>query len=336
MDEELTKDRNCSLLPSVCGTGEYFAYTVFTTASAVLGIVTNLLNIMVFSKSIFHGSSFTFMFGLAILDFIICVFVFPTAILKCIERLESAQNSSFTMDIFEAYIFGPIASSAATSSVWLTLVMAVERFVCITWPFKAKVLFKTSRARLIISFVCVSSFTVHVPAYFAQMVEGRQLVPSLFSHSDGFHVYLWIKTVTSKMLPILLIIISNVMLITAVVFVRRKRAMLIRPSPEVTGTDVIKVSPSAVVDHAELRISVVLISLSLIYIVSHLPEPFTDPRLVQFLFGPCSTHTHGYRAFKAAVLAAETLSYGITIVPYTALSAVYRATLWDLLRCKRM
>ena len=89
---------NCSNMSYPgCSLGMDIGYSYVITIVAIIGIVSNILNIIVFSKKTFTGSSFTYMRYMAVMDLVTCSLYLPMGIWKCRQL---GQEESFKRAIF--------------------------------------------------------------------------------------------------------------------------------------------------------------------------------------------------------------------------------------------
>lgn len=74
-----------------------------------------------------------------------------------------------------AYVFLPVGNIFSSSSVWITVLLTVERYISVRYPFKAKELCTSRLARRTIVVIVLLAAIVNSPRFFSQTIEARRL-----------------------------------------------------------------------------------------------------------------------------------------------------------------
>ena len=320
---------NCSSFPSGCTVGMHIGYNIFMTGFGILGVVTNVLNIIVFSRNVLRGSTITYMKGMAIVDLVTCSLNVPFGLMKC-TLTKGVEKQMYRFYTF--FIFLPIANAFAGCSIWTTVAMSADRLLCVTKPYLGKTICTVANARKVVILLFISSLAMHFPFFFTHYInKNGEVVNSMFSGTAGFKAFTWIRAVMVKFVPLLLVIVLNAFLLRSVLhsIVRHKR--MVRPR-------VVLVSPSdskPPADNAQaVRVTPMLLSASFIYVVCHILEPFSHSSIFAALFGKCVHRSFIFQHFITATNTLETASYAINIFPYCIFNGRFRHELILVLRCK--
>ena len=71
-------------------------------------------------------AAITLLRGLATSDIMVCLLVFPIAFCRCIDTDQLWRK--YFKTYYEVYVYLPLANTFATSSLWLVVVVSVERY----------------------------------------------------------------------------------------------------------------------------------------------------------------------------------------------------------------
>lgn len=112
----------------------YYGNVYFLTILCALGIVLNTLNVYAFSrkpcKTHIGYHIRTSLTGLAIADALTCLVLIPVGLLKCFRHKSDSLSSVW--NVYKTFFFWPLAYSFGTASVWITLLISVDRCLFIT------------------------------------------------------------------------------------------------------------------------------------------------------------------------------------------------------------
>lgn len=142
------------------------------SALCLLGFVGNALTIVILWRDRDKKSPTNWLLqSLAVVDIVYlvaCVFIQP---LKTINDATSWLGSGFR-DAFthaEPYVWA-LASVAQTVTVWIVMLVTVDRYVAICHPLRGKMR-TLGRARAAVSFVVVAAFVYNIPLFLEREVE---------------------------------------------------------------------------------------------------------------------------------------------------------------------
>jgi hypothetical protein len=146
---------------------EFWSNGVLLNLVGVLGILGNILSMIILSRPQMRSSINYLLIGLARCDTVliltsILIFgvpaIFPhTGFLRFYYLRLLPEMSRFTY---------PIAMSAQTASVYLTLTVTLERYVAVCHPLRARALCTYGRARIYVVVIIIFSICYNVPRFF--------------------------------------------------------------------------------------------------------------------------------------------------------------------------
>ena len=79
------------------------------------------------------------------------------------------ENSPLTpgVKVFQTIAFAPIKWTATTGTIYMTLMVTVERFVAVTSPLRSRIIFSLRAARWLSLVVFIGSIIYNLPHWFA-------------------------------------------------------------------------------------------------------------------------------------------------------------------------
>ena len=314
---------NCNVTESSgCTDVEYIGYIYFHTPIALIGVILNSLNLAVFTRNKFKGcgSTYTYLTALAVADLMTCLLAWPIGIMRCVPHTYTWQH--YFREIYEIYIYIPIVNSFATASVWLTVIVSMERYFFISRP-SASCLSSKKITKWAIAAISVCAFLINFPYFFHRTVSDTdQPNYTDWTYSIGYEVYVWCRLFLVKLIPILIIAVVNTLLGVKVCQANRRRKAMVFPS----ATQVRR-------QRMQIRTTAMLITISLIFIVCHALEPFIHSGLYTSIFGPCSTYTDTYDFWRMFINTLEIFSFATNFIVYCIFNKLFVAALRRLCKC---
>ena len=325
---------NCTnRYPPTCTPFLTAGYRYVNTAIGIIGIIGNILIIMVLVRRHFRKSPYTFMLCIAVVDLIICVLTTPTGLLNCWTVSNVGRVVIF---VYTRFIYYPIASTCSAGSMWLTVAMSIERLVVIRWPLTAR----TFSPYVITALLLVVAMALHFPVFFTFYLDTKrmQFRPTNFKLSPGYEVYAWIRSFLTKIIPIIVVAVTNILLLFVIFSAERKHKRSIGSHCEGVFTIATKSSPKLSRTDKCRRGSRhamrMLISFSVFLFICHSLQSFKLYPIFRAVFGPCSHTTSLYPNLKMLLNILELFSYSGTIFLYTLFSYSFRAILLYVI-CRR-
>lgn len=245
----------------------------------VFGICGNLLNLIILLKGNLNDSPYLYLKALAFMDLLVLC-------LSLVHTTYSETAASYGSQLFNAYIFFPLANLCMAASVWLTVGVTIDRLIYVKSPIWARGYCSIQRARTRIICILLLTLIISIPRFFCYKVQGVGTLfvmePTSFRENYlHYQIYDISCIVLFHLCPLLILILCNLYLIYAVHRARKTRRDLnIRNNRERQWQS------------DQFRFTITLISIVLVSIIAILPSTIGD--FAQFL--PISRH--GYRKLR--------------------------------------
>ncbi|KAK3702089.1 hypothetical protein RRG08_010639 [Elysia crispata] len=204
----------------------------------ILGIIANCLNIVVLTRKNMISPTNVLLTWLAISDGLTMMAYLPYVVLNYhIYSLNSEGPLSNARYIMFFAIFSVIVHSI---SIWLTVSLAVFRYVFIRYPRRGAKLCSIYRAKLTVFIVCVVVTLVCIPnslSYTFFKVEKNNMTfwyIDVRRDTPGYQFLknfnLWIQAILVKLLPCLLLAVLSILLIKQMKDAEKRRKKLMNKS----------------------------------------------------------------------------------------------------------
>ena len=261
--------------PSSSGSSEMVAVTVIRhyilpiiCSFGILGII---LTVIVLSRKNMCTSTNCHLTALAIADLLFLVLL-ATRLID--NQLTPFTQSFYYFSIYMSYavIFMLVFLMA---SIWLTVMLAVERYIAICQPFLAAKVCSVNNARLFIVLIYIFSLIVRIPAFCEQKVVTHfdpdtntsityVTTTSLNTNPTYQRIYPWVVNgFLMSIIPFLMLLILNVRLIWEV-----------RKSTRYLQATMVMAAPgrsSGTAQKEELQITIMLISIIIVFFICQAP-----------------------------------------------------------------
>ncbi|BFZ09197.1 hypothetical protein BsWGS_12236 [Bradybaena similaris] len=300
------------------------------------GIVSNLLNMIVFGKLGFRDSMSINVFALSLSDFL-------TTFLYAVVCLCYLSDKFYPTSSIDAFVLGyiPIGwmmNAMYMVSCWITAVIAIERCVCVVLPFEVKQIFTRFRSCAVILIIYFVHISLHVPLYVIHKMEwidkyvkvvgdinvtGRyvRVFSTLFLEETGRIEMIFDIVVSLALTDVsfVIVIICTVWMIRGLKMSSQVRQVSIK-STETTGIHKSKLSSK------ERKLIKVALALAITLTACGLPRVVTV--IVENSIPGAKTETiKSYTIILWAVTSIfTTIGCSITIFVYLILNANYRST----------
>ena len=306
---------------------EPYGYFCLHMPCALMGIVTNTLTLLVFHQRPFQArvTAYTLLQAMAVMDFITCFLILPIGFCRCIEPSE--QWETYVQQFYDIYIYLPLCNTFGTASVFLTMFVSIERYMSVAHALKAKKLWSSRFTSLVIVMCLLCGFVINMPYFFLREIS-EEPPPGYteWGQSNGSKVYSWIRMVIIKFIPISVVAFLNTLLIIAVWKLNKRHTRMVHPES----------SSSSILARQQLqmRVTAMVVSISIVYIACHLPEPFAHSGVFTTLFGECSRYGKGHRTLIITVNVLETFSYASNFFFYYKFNRQFACTLRAFCECE--
>lgn len=229
----------------------------------VFGICGNILNLIILFKGMLNESPYLYLKTLAVTDML-------ALILSFIHMSFSEKSPEYSWQVFNAYVFFPLANLSMAASVWLTVGVTIDRFIYVKMPLLARSYCSINRARIRIALILLITIVISFPRFFCYRVHERDgvytILPAWFRQMKTYYkIYDFSCIALFHVSPLLILMVCNVYLIFAVHQARNTRKQLdIRNNKEKDW------------QKDQRRFTMTLISIVILSIIAILPSTIGD------------------------------------------------------------
>ena len=268
-------------------------------------------------------SPYSYLMGLAVADLSVLTLSFMHYVFSC-----RIGKGVYAWQVYDAYIFLPLANVFANASVWITVMLTTERWISVKFPLKAKDLCTRSLARKAIFTTFILSFLINIPRFLCQTIELRgveyQTNSTWFESSEFYEGVTWFYVFLIHIIPLLLLVSLNSCLIALVYQADRRRNEL-----QVSHRQMRE-------EHAmireQTRLTVTCISIIVLFLVCIIPSAFSNRPVAYTLFGRGMTlanflNTPFYQVLKVITNTLVFCNLSLNFVLYCVFNNKFRRTL---------
>jgi hypothetical protein len=224
----------------------------------LLGSAANSVNIAVLSRKEMASSTNTILTGLAVADLLVMIEYIPFA-LHLYTNIGSEYNrNSYGWAVF-IYFHSIFSQTFHTISIWLTITLAVWRFIAIKFPQKNRTLCNQRNTNIAIGIAYAVCPILCLPIYFAMNIQevssslsGNETMNEtdminstesgdpayalmMTENQDLLTAIFWIYSVFIKLIPCVVLSIFSVLLILKMKSSDRRRQKLLKKSTITTN-----------------------------------------------------------------------------------------------------
>ena len=295
------------ILPIICACG-------------ILGII---LTVVVLSRKHMSTSTNCYLMGLAFAD----LFFLITFATRLGESLFPSRNgNSFYLFLTYATFAAIFMNIFLLMSIWITVMLAIERYIAICQPFMAAKMCTVVKARIIIVIIFVACLLVRLPNFFEHKVVVLNIanktliypVPSEMAQDYRYYgVYPWIvDVVIMSLIPFVLLLVLNVCLIWEV---RKSTAYIQQNLMVVHGPN-----NQNAVHKEEMQITFMLISVIIVFFICQ--APYVIYAAIASINAFQNTQ-HGVHVFRYVAMLLITLKSAVNFILYCWFSEKFWNTL---------
>lgn len=213
----------------------------FCIVCCILGILTNILNIVILSRKNMVTSTNCILTAIAVSDNLTMLAYIPfTLQFYCLYGTEPnpLRNNLVAVNFLQCFAYFSVM--VHTISIWLTLTLAIFRCIILKYPEKRTVLCTVQRAKLAIVIVTGVAICVSVPNFFILQLKGYPWTNSsetvwiltyklntrmdLYLHNINF----WMQAIMVKLVPAIGMTIMSKIFISKIRRQARLRSKLCR------------------------------------------------------------------------------------------------------------
>ena len=224
---------------SSCKVYNFIISVVIIGTLCIIGTVGNIIAFFVFIKdNIKTSTSFLFQ-SLSLIDTILLVTAFPIYSVKTFVDFTQLQLG---FDIVYPYIMVyilPWAFVAQTATIWVTVLVCVNRFIAVCKPYQASRLCTVVQAKRQLSAVILFAIIYNIPRFLAAKVardtDSATNKTIVYPSATEFGENKYYNTIYVSIfyflflifIPLMILTLLNIKLVTALKEIKRKRAELV-------------------------------------------------------------------------------------------------------------
>lgn len=140
---------------------------------SLFGVVSNLVNMLIFWKLGFKDSMSVNIFALSLTDFITTFL--QTAVCLCYMASKFHPDSNVDFWAVGNFAVQWMENAAYLISCWITAVISIERCFCVVFPFKVKQIFTRFRSFIALLTIYVLHIALHVLVYVVHKMEWMEI-----------------------------------------------------------------------------------------------------------------------------------------------------------------
>lgn len=307
---------------------EDIIYQCIVVGICAFGLLGNIVNMLVLSRKSLtrtmermERSAHYGLMGLAVSDALLCASVLPTAYVGI--RVFGFYGYDFRI-LYATYSHAVI-NTFILSSTWLTVTMAVSRYLAICYPLHARLFIGRRFAITSLVIVFGSCALLNIPRYFASEIlslpcqDGGSFhmrMPGALARNRTFNdAYNWIYFIVGIIVPFLLLAFCNVNLIRALHVSMRMRTQ---------GLVISGSNPSAA-----NRITLTLIVIVAMYLF--LVVPTETLTFFQEMATENVQYVDAYNLILAFLNMFQAVNFAFNFLLYCAVNSHFRQTFWRMI-----
>ncbi|XP_069140923.1 sex peptide receptor-like [Argopecten irradians] len=230
-------------------------YGYITPALSIVVTVTNILFVAVFAKSGMKSPTHILLRFMAISDTL--TVVIPTPCFIYIYLLRNYEEFLLyelctVWDLFTNFI----PAITHTASIWLTVVLAFQRFLCVCFPLNVKIWFNSTRTYIIIIVTYLLAICSNVSRFLEKDVipvklnsmlnPGEVIRGCVYNYNDWMiesgieylKVYYWLRAIVVQLVPCIVMAVFNGIVLYKIKVAERRRITLRSGMMNLPGTNV--------------------------------------------------------------------------------------------------
>ena len=243
------------------------------------GIVLNILSIICLAKDKSGSATPFLLISLEVADTLFLVFVLPLRVIHSIAYFAGVTLLQPLYPYMAKFIF-PLALICETGSIYMTILVTVNRFLSACFPYKVNSICSLKNSRLHVICVWIAAFLYNMPRFFELEIYQEELADgttrtkvnhtSLARNELYQHLYCNIMySIVMFGIPLVALSILNTLLFLELRKIRQKRKVMTSGQRNGDATN-----------RSEHDITLILIMVVLAFVVSNFPALITQILLV--------------------------------------------------------
>lgn len=296
----------------------------------VFGIIANIANIVVLNKKHMRTSTNVILMWLAVADLCTMIEYVPFALRFYIFKdpdLEFPENKSYSWMCYLLF-HADFSLTMHSMSIWLTIMLAIFRFLYVFFPTKGKEYCSIKHAKIIVTGVYISAVLVCIPNYISNYwkaseknIRNENVTVYTFTQRKDidenflivFDLNYWVQSILIKLVPCFLLTVLTILLITALHKAHKRHVRL--KSQGMRKDDVEQ--------HDEhFRTTAMLLAVVILFLITELPQGI----LTLLMIFMDTLHAEVYGPLGDILDIVALLNNAINFVLYCSMSRKFRDT----------
>ena len=207
----------------------FVSYSIITGSLCLLGITGNTLSMITLQKDKGNQVANLLLQALALADnaLLFVSIVILSVIWGSLSYLEADETFVAISPYVLKYV-QPLGYMTKTCAIWMTVLLAVNRYIVIKNPLQAQHICTLWKARLQILVVIIFSIVCNIPRFFSVHITKVGYEETDFGKGSLFHIIYTnvLYTVLVLVLPLILLIFVNVSLVLELKRMRHQRNLM--------------------------------------------------------------------------------------------------------------
>ncbi|KAF6779038.1 hypothetical protein AHF37_01408 [Paragonimus kellicotti] len=193
-------------------------------ATCVVGLILNFINVGVFVHPAFTAPAYIMMRFLSLADAITLGLRIPQGSLVYSELTGQSTDFTLYLYVYIIYVETPVTNMSESVSAWLTMALAIERYVSMKYWYLANRHFQPANVKRLVLAICMFAVVVNIPFFFHQKITIYRINGVLqlnssytaFSASPYYATCSWLRFALVQIIPFCFLCVSNCLLLLLV------------------------------------------------------------------------------------------------------------------------
>ncbi|KAF5406215.1 G-protein coupled receptor [Paragonimus heterotremus] len=193
-------------------------------ATCVVGLILNFINVAVFVHPAFTAPAYIMMRFLSLADAITLGLRIPQGSLVYSELTGQSTDLTLYLYVYIIYVETPVTNMSESVSAWLTMALAIERYVSMKYWYLANRHFQPANVKRLVFAICMFAVIINIPFFFHQNITIYRINGVLqlnssytaFSASPYYATCSWLRFALVQIIPFCFLCVSNCLLLLLV------------------------------------------------------------------------------------------------------------------------
>lgn len=285
----------------------------------VLTTLANILVMLVLTRKSMRNATNIILIAIAVSDSLTGLVTLPTYIYA--YNHYERKHLKLTEGWCEAFMISKLFISKAfhTMSVWLTVCLGLQRYISVSWPFRAQTMFTIPKTVIMIVAVAILSPILHVYHLANKKAAGTKCAWDLKDPCRGDCAYLWMTFLFMHLIPCILLVVLTLLMVYTLWHAETR----VQESHMISNQQNLKRRAAQ-----SRRISTIVVIVVIIFLIPEIPYGIFLLISVSLKHqGKALMDLHTNRAFHCAYELLLVLSFHANFWVYTIMNRKFRSGL---------